>query len=279
MPAVGEPLRVAFVGAQPESDACVPHAPAGGIAPSFVDARAEADASELRAALVAAAPHVVVALDAARVPAEAFDDLGAAALGIGDGAAPGHYDRIASTSGTGAADAWRSFALPVDDRLYAAVRERPSARALFMGASTEYLERFLMDPKHEHDLLHYAHGLWGDELRQVLGAVGVGVNVHSDSRPAFEHRVLVHLAAGHLLVSEPLAPARGLEPELDYVPVVRSDELLRVLRALRKRPELHDRVRHSGRLKAEAHRASRVWPRIVGDLLDDIAAFGSDRAP
>jgi hypothetical protein len=34
-------------------------------------------------------------------------------------------------------------------------------------------------------------------------------------------------------------------------------------------------VRVRGRLKAEEHRASRVWPRIVADLLEDIRVFGN----
>jgi hypothetical protein len=34
-------------------------------------------------------------------------------------------------------------------------------------------------------------------------------------------------------------------------------------------------VRIRGRLKAEEHRASVVWPRIVADLLQDIRVFGN----
>jgi hypothetical protein len=36
-------------------------------------------------------------------------------------------------------------------------------------------------------------------------------------------------------------------------------------------------VRVRGRLKAEGFRASRVYPRLVADLLADIDAFGSSR--
>jgi hypothetical protein len=46
---------------------------------------------------------------------------------------------------------------------------------------------------------------------------------------------------------------------------------------LRWRPDSYERVRVRGRLKAEQHRASRVWPRIVRDLLRDLSVFGTAR--
>jgi hypothetical protein len=280
LPAVGAPLRVAFVGSRPEFDACVLHAPAGGLAPTFIDHRREGDLRELRAALAAAAPHVVVVFDAAGVPAGLMDGLRATTLGVVDGherRLVSRYDRLVSSTAADALEVWRTFPLPVDDRIYAPVdaRARPP-RALFVGASTAYRERFLVAAKHEHDLLHYAHGLWGAALREACARCDVAVNVHRDGQPAFEHRVLVHLAAGQLLLSEPLLPAYGLEPEIDFIPIVRPDELVIVLDQLRgDRPDLHERVRQSGRLKADEHRASRVWPRVLGDLLDDVAAFGT----
>jgi hypothetical protein len=281
LPALGAPLRVAFVGSRPDVDCCVPHAPSGGVAPTFVDHRRDGDHRELRAALAAAAPHVVVVLDAASVPAALLASVGAATLGVVAGAkVPSEsYDRLVSPLADATADVWRSFPLPVDDRIYAPVRSSGRApRALFVGASSDYRERFLIRAKHEHDLLHYAHGLWGGELREVFARTEVAVNVHRDGRPAFEHRVLLHLAAGHLLLSEPLDPSHGLEAEIDFIPVVRSDELVNVLDQLRARPDLHERVRHTGRAKAEEHRASRVWPRVIGDLLDHVAAFGTPRS-
>ena len=261
LPAVGAPLRVAFVGPRPDFDACVPHAPVAGIVPSFVDWRDGDDRRELRAALAAAAPHVVVALDAPHLPADTLDDLGAASLGIvaapSSGGVAG-YDRLVSTTATPTPDIWRSFPLPVDDRVYAPVRMLGgSSRALFVGASTAYREQLLVKAKHEHDLLHYAHGLWGDAMREVFSNVDIAINVHREGGTAFEHRVLLHLAAGHLLLSEPLAPLQGLEPEVDFIPIARSDELIVVLDQTRDCRELHQRVRRSGRAKAEEYRASR----------------------
>jgi hypothetical protein len=37
---------------------------------------------------------------------------------------------------------------------------------------------------------------------------------------------------------------------------------------------MHQRVRVRGRLKAEQYRSSRLFARVAGDLLADVAAFG-----
>jgi hypothetical protein len=52
-----------------------------------------------------------------------------------------------------------------------------------------------------------------------------------------------------------------------------------LLYQLKRRPDTFERVRHRGRAKADDYRASRIWPRVIGDLLADLHAFGSDRAP
>jgi hypothetical protein len=306
LPPVGVPLRVAFVGPRAAFDACALHAAAGGVVPAFVDFRAGVDPLELKAALRSAAPHVVVVFGPQSVPAGLLSDLPAATLGFltesiprWEGAPPPavsagdtelsrtditgfdrlvSFDALVAGAATASTPVWRSIPLPVDDRMYAPVRaaHRPP-RALFLGSSSEHRESFLIHAKHEYDLLHYAHGLWGDALREVLGRTDVGINVHTDREPRFENRVLLHLAAGHLLLSEPLSPLHGLEAEIDFIPIMRPDELLTVLGQLDRRPDLYDRARLRGRAKAEDYRASRVWPRVLGDLLDDLAAFGTTR--
>jgi hypothetical protein len=255
------PLRVAFVGAEVAIDACILHAPAGGFSPALVDFRADDDARELAAALDVVAPDVVVVFAPSRLPQALLSGLPATKLYVAtepDEEPPDGYDAVVS---------WM-LPLPVDDRMFADVRPwQDPPRALFLGASTEYRERFLVDAKHRHDLLHYAHGLWGDDLRRVFARVDVGVNVHAAGQPTFEHRVLLHLAAGHLVLSEALEPAFGLRADTDYVPIASSHDLLRILGELEERPERYGGIRASGRAAVEAHRASRVWPVLLRDLL------------
>jgi hypothetical protein len=88
----------------------------------------------------------------------------------------------------------------------------------------------------------------------------------------------MHLAAGQLLLAETLRPSHGLERNIDYLHFDSPEELVWVLDRLGRFPEMHQRIRIRGRLKAEQYRASRVFARVAHDLLADIAAFGSVRA-
>jgi hypothetical protein len=78
-------------------------------------------------------------------------------------------------------------------------------------------------------------------------------------------------------VSEPLSPTHGLEPGIDYVEVRHPQDLLRAIERIRHYPDLYRRVRIRGRRKAEAFRASRVYPRLLHDLFLDLEVFGTDR--
>ena len=278
---------MAFVGRQAAFGRALPHAPAPGLQPRVFDTlgSAGADPAELVAALSDWAPHVMVFLGPPWLAVDVMREVEGVKLGViadsGDAADLNRFDRVVCVDPQVAAavdhtaPVWRTLPLPVDDSLYAEVRPPAAApRALFLGASTDHRERFLIGAKHEYDLLHYAHGLQGDELRDVLARTDVGVNIDGEPFPGCGTTALLHLAAGQLLVSQPLHPSIGLEPGADFVEVTRPDQLLTVLYQLQRRPETYDRIRLRGRAKAEEHRASRVWPRVVGDLLADVAAFG-----
>ena len=114
--------------------------------------------------------------------------------------------------------------------------------------------------------------------QEALETHDVGINLHNDPYPSFENRVCLHLAAGHLVLSEWLHPAHGLEPGLDFVVTQTPGELLHALLSLRRFPAMWHRVRVRGRRKAEQFRASRVYPRLLHDLFADLAAFGTARA-
>jgi hypothetical protein len=238
---------------------------------------------------------VVVVFDPEVVPPGLFDDLAALTLGFtpepprhraGPSApvAVDQFDRIAGVDPGpvavgGRVPVWRSLPLPVDDRFYAPVRPwRRPPRPVFVGRSTEHRERWLIDAKHEFDLLHVASGMHGDDLRRLHARTDLAVNVHRGPHPGFEHRICLHLAAGHLVVSEPLRPRRGLEPGVDLLEVRSPAELLRCVRAVRRVPQGYDAVRRHGRRSAERFRASRVWPRLLGDLVRDVRVFGTARA-
>jgi hypothetical protein len=307
VPRRGAALRLAFVGQSTYFEACALEEQSARVVTQFVEFRAGADAEGMLAQVSAFAPHVVIVFRPEILPPGIFAGLRAAVLGFltepvprtrGNRAHPdlkrrraalaamdtGNVDRLVAFDPLIAPTAeafmpvWRSLPLPVADRLYADVRPprgRPSI--LFVGRSTDHRERFLRRPKAELDLLHAAHGIGPSELARLVATHDIAVNLHNEPYPSFENRVCLHLAAGQLVVSETLSPTHGLEPDIDYLEAADPEQLVAVLHAAVAFPKAYHRVRVRGRRKAEAFRASRVYPRLVDDLLTDLRVFGTER--
>jgi hypothetical protein len=298
-------LRLALVGQATFFETCLPPA-TRALDPSFHEFRRDADADRLLADLRARRPDVVCVFRPELIPAGALHGLDALTLGFLTEPLPrkeaphedlarrlweleqvdaSNFDRIVAfdpfiaPAASGSLDVWRSIPLPVGDRYFRAVgaplRGRP--RLLFVGRSTAHRERVLMDVKHHHDLLHLAFGVGAGELEQALNEHDVGINVHNQDYPSFENRVCLHLAAGHLVLSEWLSPAHGLEAGHDFIEITGPGSLWHAVEMLGRFPGLWHRVRVRGRLKAEQFRASRVWPRLLHDAIADVGAFGTAR--
>ena len=168
-----------------------------------------------------------------------FDRLMAAGPGVAAGA------ELAGLS------VWRLLTLPVADRFY-----RP------VPSPTVHLR-----------VLHVHAGLDAKQLARQLDEFDVAFSREHEDRPAFEQLLLTCVAGGLLVVSEPLDPSTGLEPDIDFVSIDggRADE---TLDALLIEPGAFQRHRIGGRMKAERWRASSSWSRLVLDLGRDLAAFG-----
>jgi len=307
------PVRIVYVGRAVEERAWTLTTPAGGIVPTFVDHRA----NDLVARVSVLRPDVVVVFGPQRLPRGLAGAFPAATVAyvleplevaytktedsdpwrVADGLDPrvverwrvgagafdaGEYDRILAVDArvariSGGLEIWRSPPLPVDDALYRSTVEPLSGVPLFIGESTDYREWFLVEAKHYYDLRHYAFGLAGDRLAQVLAETAVGVVLPPGPFSTFEPTAPLHLAAGHVLLAAPFVPPRGLESGLDHVTVRGRGDLLHHLFEITTQPAAYEVVRQRGRVRAEEFRASRVWPRLVQDLLLDLEAFGSRR--
>jgi hypothetical protein len=311
VPAPGAALRVAFVGQTTYFESCVPDRATPQLDPAFVEFRAGAEIDPMLRSVEEHRPHVVFVFRPELIPPGLFGPLRAIAAGYFTEPLPrpdgdlhpdlgrrlgymktldaSNFDRLISFDPLIAeavhevvpsSRIWRSFPLPVADYLFSPVRRsRQPPRALFIGRSTDHREVFLEHAKHQYDLLHIAHGVSGRDLRDLLERFDVSINIHNERYPSFENRVSLSLAAGMLVLSEPLSPTHGLEPGIDYVEVAAPPDLNSALFNLTYYPDIFHRVRVRGRMKAEQFRASRVYPRIIGDLLLDLATFGSSRRP
>jgi hypothetical protein len=310
LPTIDRPLRIAFVGQSTFFEAC---ALEPGAYPRFEtrfhEFRVGGDAQVLIDRLGAFDPDVAVVFRPEIIPSGAFSELRAATLGFlteplpRSGAANGashedlerrlwelgnvdsaNFDRIIAfdpliaTTADRVLPVWRAVPLPVADRFYRSVRPPSAAMPpLFVGRSTAHRERLLTPAKHRFDVLHVAFGVDVARLERLMDEHWVAINAHNEPYPSFENRVCLHLAAGHLTLSEPLSPQHGLEPDIDYLEFHGAQHLERLLDTLERDNTLWHAVRVRGRRKAEQFRASRVYPRLIADLLADLSAFGSPR--
>lgn len=302
LPPPGQPFRVAFVGQRTYFELCSQRTQSPVIEPILVEHRSGRDSRQLVAALHAARPHAVVVFRPELVEQGCLDRLDALTVGVlteplprtGDthpdlqrrlhdlaAVVPEQFDRIVSfdpeIAPTAARylDVWRAVPLPVADEVYGWPEPSLRPRLVFVGRSTPHRERFLLALKHQYDLLHVDHGLFGDDFVAATRPPGqIALNLHNEPYPTFENRVSLHLAAGHLVLSEPLSPTHGLEPGIDFVEVRDPEETMAIVGRIITDPLRFEWVRWRGRLKAEGFRASRVWARILHDLLLDVAAFG-----
>ncbi|MCW3003210.1 MAG: hypothetical protein JWQ20_2508 [Conexibacter sp.] len=284
-----------FLGREIDHRPWILSAAVGDVVPTFVDHPAGAAPDDLLDAVRATTPDAIVAFTPGDVPADALAETGALTLavvtatfapGVDDvwhvhsdlpaaPALPQGYDRVLTTDPllARAAGAWRSAPLPVDDARFA---DAPSAghelRAVFAGEHTPW-RGYWLDEASEHYGLRHLSGaeIGGEEFRDAT--VGLCLR-EAREQPAFPATALLHLAAGHLLITEPLRPARGLEPGLDHLEVREPIELMHLLHQVRKRPAAFEHIRLRGRARMELFRASAVWPRVLADLAADVAAYG-----
>jgi hypothetical protein len=306
-PPPAAPVRIAFIGQETYFRAASLTTPTREVLPHFVEFRSGGDPQQMMAAVERFVPDVVIVFRPETIPAGLFAGLRVPTLGFlteplprGVGKThpdlewrladtrlidPSNFDRIVSFDpmfveiADTLAPVWRSLPLPVDDRFFAPLRRSTvPPRVAFVGRSTEHREAYLVAAKHDFDMLHIAHGIFGDRLLELLQETDVAINLHNEPYPSFENRVSIHLAAANLVISEPLSPTHGLEEGIDYIEVRHPDELLRTIGQLHLYPDLYRRVRIRGRRKAESFRASRVYPRLVHDLLLDLEVFGTERS-
>ena len=269
-------LRVSFVGRSSEVGHAVPAGPVPGLDASFVEHRAGQASSRVLAHVAEHDPHVVVVFGVPTLPAATVRAIGVPVVAWATApdrppglehhpdlpdSDPRHQAGVAS-----AADYARVIdrPLPVADEHFATPRRAPAgSRALVIGHSGERIEELLIDSKHRHEVLHVAAGLHGKALAAVLAGAEVAIDVRDDDRPGFGPRLALYLAAGLLLISEPLDPAVGLCPGEDHLEIHGSAELVELLGRVRADPGAFHEIREQGRLSAEAFRASRVLPELL----------------
>jgi hypothetical protein len=248
-------MRVAFLGPDRLLDACAPDGASSPLDSVRVPTGADAAAlSELRA-------DVAVAF----APTEGDRDLLARAglpavlwFERDPDVTPAQGQRIvAPGQGQGV---WRSLALPVADASFEGLGADRPGSVTWLGPDSARRRTFL-------ESFETSVTIGEDDARAT-----VAVNLHEGEEPAFEPRVVRALARGQLLVSETLAPARGIEPGSDYLEGRDLTDVFHAAENAARAPGTFRRVRLRGRRKAELFRSSTVIGRLAHDLMLELGA-------
>jgi hypothetical protein len=249
-------VRVALLGQSSLLDAC---APASG---GDLEAAVLSGDVSLKA-LESVAPDAVVTFEPSAEQQDVIEELDVPTVLWWSGKTPGPAtgrQRIVADSGR-QDDVWRSSSLPVADRFYKDPAAPATPRAVWLGPPSS---------RRAECLKHFDSRI--EILDEDSADATIAINLHDESQPGCEHRALRALAEGRLLISETIRPSRGLEPGIDYLEARHLGDITHALDNAVRAPASFERVRLRGRRKAELFRASRVIPRLVDDLLLEVAS-------
>lgn len=296
--------KITFVGQSTYFEACALSESTAVIEPSFIDFRSGDDPKSLTHALEQIRPDVVIAFKPEAIPQGALATTPAKRIGWFTEPLPRDvsnadldtaelssskdlqrrldsaktvdadnfdhfivFDPFIAPTVSKFVDVWQAIPLPVDDSYFQEVRPaRFPARISFFGRPTVHRDAMLGPSLHKFDVRYIAHGVFGNDLKEMLFNTDIGINLHNERYPNFENRISMHLAAGNLVVSEPLSPTHGLEPGIDFLEVRTPEELLAGLEELRMFPESGRLMRQRGHDKAEYFRASKVYEELLNNL-------------
>lgn len=292
--------RLTFIGQSTYFKGIALSEPTDQISPTFIDFRSGDDPQILRMHILEHNPDVIIVFKPESIPHGALAGIDAIKIGwftepIPRESSPkwskyssnhrdlkrrlesakttdlGQFDKFISydpliTSTLGSfLDVWKSYPLPVDDHFFKTIStiEVSKPQIGFFGRPTRYRDQFLLPSLHMNDILYVAHGAFGATLDYLLSQITVGINLHNENYPNFENRAPLHLASGHLLLSEPLSPSHGLEPGIDFGCFRSPDQLKDLLAQVFEDFEKFSLMKHRGRMKAEYFRASRIYEEIL----------------
>lgn len=301
------PLRVAFVGQSVYFSQCALEHVADGVEPAFLDFRAGAPAQPLLGELEERDPDVVLVFRPEIIPARMFEGLRALTIGylteplpreerrahedlrerMGwlERVDPSNFDRIVcfdpliAETASAVLPVWRSLPIPVADSVFEEVRPRTRPpRLLFVGRPTPHREDLLAPLKESFEIVHIGHGLFGAQLARFFARTDVQLNLHNNPYPTFENRMLLALAAGHLVISEPLSPDHGLKDGEHYIEASTPERFLELAEELADDHDAFAAIQAAGHTQAEQFRASRVYPGLLREAIEDVSAVGGGRA-
>jgi hypothetical protein len=158
-----------------------------------------------------------------------------------------------------------AIALPVATMTWRPAEDRNADWDLvFLGRSTENRERHFGGLKRDLRFLHIAHGIIGKDVLPFYHAAKIGLNIHSEPELGWEPRIQQLMAAGLLVVSEPISPNEWLRPGEEFLEIRHPHETYEICREIVANPLKFEPIRRAGHERVQRDLTARqLWPRLI----------------
>jgi hypothetical protein len=180
-----------------------------------------------------------------------------------------HYDKTSiKTLEKNGFDVDGEFIFPVATEFYhRSVRPNPIWDAGFFGRSNNYRESILGIPKRDYNILHVAHGITGDFFNDNLSRCKIGLNIHCEQAPSFEHRLQTMMACGVPCMSQPLTHEDCLKRDKHFVQFEYKDHFLTQFKEFLADEEKRKKIAKAGLEYVRENLSSR---KCFGKLIKEI---------
>ena len=139
----------------------------------------------------------------------------------------------------------------------------------FSGRSTPHRDQFFGPLKRDFNFLHINHGVVGSDLLDFIHQCKISLNIHAENEVSWEPRTQFLMAAGSLLVSEPLSPTCPLRPGIDFIEVSEPWKMYETCKHILENYDDYKHIAESGRQRVEEVLSSRKnFPVFFNEILD-----------
>ena len=154
--------------------------------------------------------------------------------------------------------------LPVNDLVYIDNQLKVDRiRGLFVGRVSEYRNNFLMPLKHYWDWTVIDHGMMGIDYESNFN---ISINLHSESYPNFENRILLHMAKGLVVFTQPLVTYFDFKINKHFIQFETVEELRSLVNYYSENLDELLKIHDNSVKKVQEYRASIFIRNMVDKL-------------
>jgi len=173
------------------------------------------------------------------------------------------------------------FPFPIATEIIKPVDSIKKWDIFFSGRSTPHRDKFFGPLKRDFNFLHINHGVVGSDLLDFIHQCKISLNIHAENEISWEPRTQFLIAAGSLLVSEPLSPTCPLRPGIDFIEVNDPWKLYETCREIITNYNAYKQIAESGRERiVEVLSSRKNFPNFFNELLEgkyNPASFNRNR--